>query len=71
MRLRLEPCQNPWSSEIMHLISGLHEAQVLDVSSRKKSERDKVIDKKWVYLVWDQHVHAGIFKMGNQQGLTV
>ena len=42
---------NPRSFEITHLVSGLNEAHVLDVSSQKEfSERDKVISKKWIYL---------------------
>ena len=34
--------------EITDQVSGPNEAQVLDVSSKKESIRDKVIDEKWV-----------------------
>ena len=59
LRLGLEPTcwdSNPAKThslptEITHLVSGLNEAQVLDVSSQKElSERHKVMGKKWIYL---------------------
>jgi len=37
-------------AEITHLISGLNEVQVLDVSLQKEPVRDKVVGKKWIYL---------------------
>ena len=37
-------------TEITSLVSGLNEAQVLDVSSQKESVRDRVMGKKWIYL---------------------
>ena len=36
--------------EITHLVSGLHEVQVLDVSAQKEFFQDRVIGKKWIYL---------------------
>ena len=37
-------------TEITHLISGLNETQVLDVSLQKEPVRNKMIVKKGVYL---------------------
>ena len=41
------------SQQRSHMVSGFNDAQVLDVSlhkKKKKSVRDKVTGKKWIYL---------------------
>ena len=37
-------------TEITHLLSRLHEVQVLDVSWQKEFSERQVIGKKWIYL---------------------
>lgn len=56
----------PLLTELTHLVSVLNEVHILDVLSQN-SVRDKVINKKWIYL----ETHSTVWDVSGESSLEI